>query len=200
MTQRFCAPIVPTDCPAAQPASLLQPTFGFTIWKLSCLVSSPLYAPPWMGYQEDRLLCTEPQSFWKKKCRRCSRGDERGRALTVIEGEGQNMHAECGKREWWIVEQEEERPWERILLPQKGEKRSFICRENQNHWKQRFILLGPGSVWHLLCVLWGQVKLGDANTGAFPMEKKKEEEGKKGPREGRREKGEALGDGATEQR
>lgn len=49
----------------------------------------------------------------------------------VIEGEGQTPHAERGKVEWWIVEQEEERPGERILLPQKEKKKSmFHMQEN----------------------------------------------------------------------
>lgn len=53
----------------------------------------------------------------------------------VIEGEGQNLHAECGKVGWWIVEQEEERPGERILLPHKGGNTFHMQKEKKKPHK-----------------------------------------------------------------
>lgn len=73
----------------------------------------------------------------------------------VIEGEGQNLRAECGKVGWWIVEQEEERPGERILLPHKGGNTFHMQKKKKTHTNQSVTLLEYGPVFHLSCELWG---------------------------------------------
>lgn len=108
-----------------------------------------------MGYQEDRLLRTEPESFLKEEMQAMCRRDERDRALAGNRG-GRSEPARCVWKERVMDCGTEERPGERILLPQK-EKKCFICRGGGKHRiNQRFTLLGCGSILTSFLCIEGQ--------------------------------------------